>query len=144
MSGANKGGNMSIDRHKQIIREHFALMDQGDYLGALKDFADDMTWWVIGPPAMNGGSHNKEYLVEVYRTQVPQFFPNGIKATLIHLIAEGDWVAVEGRSLVGNATGIGKHYSNTYMWLFEFREEKVVTFKEYYDTLHAREAIFGA
>jgi ketosteroid isomerase-like protein len=135
---------MSVARHKQIIREHFALMDQGDYLGALKDFAEDMTWWVIGPPEMNGGSHNLTYLKEAYRTQVPRFFPGGIQATLLRLIGEGDWVAVEGRSLVGDVTGIGKPYSNTYMWLFEFRDEKIITFKEYYDTLHAKEAIFGA
>src|ERR1700710_1727063 len=102
---------MSIERHKQIIREHCALMDAGDYLGALKDFADDMTWWVIGPPEMNGGSHGKDYLIKAYREQVPQFFPNGIKATLLRLIAEGDWVAVEGRTQVGKATGLGKPYA---------------------------------
>jgi len=47
----------------------------------------------------------------------------GLEITVDNAIAEGDYVAVEGRSY--GETAIGKIYQNRYHWLFEVRDGKV-------------------
>lgn len=133
---------MSIERNKQIVVEHFGLMRQGKYIEALKDFAEDAEWWVVGH-GVHGGSHPLADLVAAYEGPVPGYFPNGIDTTIDRLIADGDWVVAEGRGNGVTVTGIGEAYSNQYVWIFEIRDGKVKTFKEYFDTLHAAERIFG-
>ncbi len=133
---------MSLESNKQIVRDHFALMAQGRYIEALKDFADDATWWVVGHGA-HGGAHPMSDLIAAYEGPVPGYFPEGIVTTIDLLVAEGDWVMCEGRGQAPTPTGIGREYQNQYVWLFEIRDGKVRTFKEYFDTLHAEERIFG-
>jgi ketosteroid isomerase-like protein len=131
-----------IERHKQIVREHFDLVGRGQYMECLKDFASDAEWWVIGT-GVHGGSHSMQDLIEAYSGPVPNYFPDGNPVTLVNLIAEGDWVVAQGHSANVTTTGIGAPYRNEYVWMFKIVDGKVRIFREYFDTLHAEEKIFG-
>jgi len=128
--------------NKTIVVEHFQLMGEGRFLDALKDFAPDAEWWVIGH-GVHGGSHTMQDLIDAYSGPVPTYFPKGNPVDLTLLIAEGDWVVAEGAGQAPIITGAGKPYQNQYVWLFKIVDGKVKIFKEYFDTLHAEERIFG-
>jgi len=128
--------------NKNIVVEHFQLMGEGRFLDALKDFAPDAEWWVIGH-GVHGGSHTMQDLIDAYSGPVPTYFPKGNPVDLTLLIAEGDWVVAEGAGQAPIITGAGKPYQNQYVWLFKIVDSKVRIFKEYFDTLHAEERIFG-
>jgi ketosteroid isomerase-like protein len=130
------------EQNKQIVREHFDLIGRGRYMECLKDFAADAQWWVIGT-GVHGGLHSLEDLIEAYSGPVPTYFPEGNPVTLENLIAEGDWVVAQGHSEVMTTTGIGEPYRNQYVWMFRIVDGKVKVFREYFDTLHAEERIFG-
>jgi ketosteroid isomerase-like protein len=132
---------MSVEANKQIVIKHFDLMQRGKYIEALVDFADDMIWWVAGSDN-HGGSNSKQQLIDAYTHQLPSYFPNGFTQTMDFMFGEGDWVAVIGRNET-ERSGVGKRYSNEFAWVFQIKDGKVVMLREYFDTAHAREALFG-
>jgi len=131
-----------IEANKQIVREHFDLVGRGKYMECLKDFAPDAEWWVIGK-GVHGGSHPMQDLIDAYSGPVPTYFPDGNPIELELLVAEGDWIVAQGHSAKVTSTGIGQPYSNQYVWMFKIVDGKVRIFREYFDTLHAEEMIFG-
>jgi uncharacterized protein len=132
---------MSQEAYKQIVTHHFDLMNKGKYIEALVDFADDMVWWVAGSDN-HGGSNSKRQLIDAYTNRLPSYFPNGFKQTIDVMFGEGDWVAALGRNQT-ELSGVGKRYLNEFAWIFKFRGGKVIMLREYFDTAHAREALFG-
>jgi ketosteroid isomerase-like protein len=57
------------------------------------------------------------------------------------MTAEGERVAVEAESLGDHASG--QVYSNLYHFLFEFRDGKLLSLKEYMDTERVTEVLCG-
>ena len=72
-----------------------------------------------------------------FRTRIPK----GLKLTPKALTAEGDRVAVEAESY--GETASGKIYNNRYHFLIEVRDGKIQAGREYLDTIHAKEVLFG-
>jgi uncharacterized protein len=68
-------------------------------------------------------------------------FPHGLKMRIDNVIAEGDQVAMLAES---NAiTDKGRKYLNRYHFYFRFAGDKIALLREYNDTDHVREVIFG-
>lgn len=132
---------MSVEANKKIVVDHFDLMGRGLYLEALVDFADDMLWWVAGSDA-HCGSNSKQQLIDAYANQLPSYFPNGFQQTIDFMFGEGDWVVAFGRNET-ECSGVGQRYSNEFAWIFQIKEGRVVMLREYFDTAHARTALFG-
>lgn len=132
---------MSIEANKQIVIEHFRLMNQGEYLKAIENFSEDMLWWVAGSDA-HGGSNSKQHLIDAYTHQLPTYFPNGFTQTIEHIFGEGDWVVAYGRNET-ECSGVGERYSNAFSWIFEIKDGQVMMLREYFDTAHAKVALFG-
>jgi len=131
---------MSVEANKQVVLEHFRLMNEGKYIEALKDFSEDLEWWCGGNDA-HGGTNSKQDMVDAYTHQLPEYFPNGFQQNMGPLIGEGDWVVAYGTNQT-ERSGVGKQYFNHFAWIFQFRDGKVVMFREYFDTAHARDALF--
>lgn len=132
---------VNAEANKQLVIEHFNLMNQGLYIAALKDFADDMVWWCGGSDA-HGGASTKQQLLDAYTEQLPKYFPNGFSQKIEKMFGEGDWVVAYGHNSTPK-TGAGKPYFNHFAWIFQFREGKIIMLREYFDTAHAREALFA-
>ena len=132
---------MTVEANKQVVIEHFRLMNEGRYIEALKDFTDDMIWWCGGSDD-HGGANSKRHLVEAYTDQLPLYFPNGFQQEIVQMFGEGDWVAAFGTNRT-EETGVGMKYLNHFAWIFQFRDRQVIQLREYFDTALAHEAIFG-
>lgn len=84
-------------------------------------------WWILGRSEYPA----RQFLEFVSTKQ----FPPGGKTDVIGVTAEGDRVAVEGRSL--HRMEDGREYKNQYHFLVEFRDGLIVKVREYLDTAYA-------
>jgi hypothetical protein len=72
---------------------------------------------------------------------VLDLFPDGIVFTIHAMTAEGERVAIE--AISEGTTFRGDLYQQTYHFLMRAREGKIVEFREYMDTEHARKVLVG-
>jgi ketosteroid isomerase-like protein len=72
-------------------------------------------------------------------TNLKTVFPDGMKVVVDHMIAEGDYVAVEAHADCKLANG--KNYENRYHLKFELKDGKVLNWRHYDDTLYFKEII---
>jgi hypothetical protein len=69
-------------------------------------------------------------------------FPTGMQFSFDSIRAAEDWVVIESESKA--VLRDGTPYNNQYVFIFKFDDDgKILEFKEYWDTLHARETLFG-
>lgn len=99
---------------------------------AADTLASDAVWWVLGGP-VDLPAHN-------ILTMMQGLFSAG-SMEVDAVTADGDRVALEARSAM-TATD-GREYSNSYHFLVEFRDGKIVRVKEYCDTARTN-AFFAA
>jgi ketosteroid isomerase-like protein len=72
---------------------------------------------------------------------VLDLFPDGLQFEAKAMTAEGDRVAIEASSR--GKTFRGDDYNQEYHFLMRAREGKIVEWKEYMDTEHARKVLVG-
>jgi len=133
---------MSIDANKEVVNRFFARITAQDIDGTLVLLADSFEFWVAGDPQRFalGGSKNRTQYAELLRAFFPTF-PNGFTFARKGMTAEGDRVAVEAEWI--GETNRGKRYHNRYHILFDVRDNKIQSMREYHDTLHAQEVLLG-
>jgi len=133
---------MSTERNVETAKEFLAALGRfdADHLGSL--MADDATYWILGKPHLHpsSGRRTKAEYCKIVADPAPfvnPFKESGLRITVHKSIAQGNDVALEAESY-GVASN-GRIYNNTYVFLFVFREGKIVSAKEYMDTQHAHE-----
>jgi uncharacterized protein len=71
----------------------------------------------------------------------PHQFPDGTQFSLGTILASEEWVVIEAESHA--VLRHGTPCNNQYVFLFRFDGDgRIREFKEYWDTLHARETLF--
>ncbi len=103
-------------------------------------FSKDAVVWVAGSMPGISGTHDSSFVVQAGKN-TRNFFPDGLSLTAKAMTAEGDRVAIEAESLGKHNNG--KTYNNHFHILMEFKDDKVITWKEYMDTMHANDVFFG-
>jgi ketosteroid isomerase-like protein len=131
---------MSIEENKAIVLRFFDKLAAKDIDAVLGLLSDSFTFWVAGKPESFAlaGSTDKSQYAQMLRNFFP-VFPKGFRLTPTGVTAEGDRVAVEAEWYGQTVTG--KVYHNLYHLLFEVRDGKIQTGREYHDTLHAKETL---
>jgi ketosteroid isomerase-like protein len=87
------------------------------------------------------GSYNKEGLGALLGGVTSVYENGALEITPTSAIAQGDKVAVEATSYAKLKNG--KVYQNAYHFLFEFRDGKILSVKEYMDTQHAYDIFYA-
>ncbi len=132
---------MSTENNKEIVVNFYTtfLSDKADRAFAMMD--ENASWTVMGKSGTEAqlNTMSKAQFIELIKA-VGALFPNGLRATIKGITAEGDRVALESESY-GETTS-GKIYNNTYHTLFEIRDGKIQAVREYCDTLHVHD-VFG-
>jgi len=100
---------------------------------AADTLAPDAVWWVLGGPA--------EIPAQNILTMMQGLFSEG-RIEVDAVTVEGDRVAVEARSSM--TAKDGRAYSNSYHFLVELRDGKIVRVKEYCDTARTNAFFAGA
>lgn len=136
--GAFMSGIADTQANKRIalqFLEHCFKCNVDEVLAML---APDATWWVLGDSEKIRVSGLRDgRRIERFLRKVRRGFPDGLKATIEGVTAEGERVAVEVTSsaqLAGGST-----YSNRYHFLVRVRDGRVIEMREYLDTHYAYE-----
>jgi ketosteroid isomerase-like protein len=124
---------MSVEENKQVISEAFRYLSNGDMQKLVDSFTDDFKSWVNGSSRLSG-ILDRSYVADFYLHHFGELFPKGLTLYIDHMIGEGDYVAVEGRSHADIAGKNMENYENTYHWSFKLRDGKIERWREYLDT----------
>lgn len=133
---------MSIEANKQAALRIIAATAAHDAAVFDELLCDDATFWTCGKPHLFPAAGRKTRAEIVAYMATPSPFDGGGVYRLGTVIAEGDHVMVE--SYNGGKSFDGRDYENTYIYLFTFRDGKVLEMKEYFDTLAAVDFFLAA
>ncbi len=127
------------ESNKAAVTKFFDALNRGDVDFIVDSYAPDGSVRTMGNTLISGTFSREQ--VELTAGGIFDVFPEGLEFKALGMIAEGDKVAVE-------ATSEGKHisgvtYSNEYHFLFEFRDGKLFSLKEYMDTERVTDVLCG-
>ena len=132
---------MSADPKSVVIRYVEAARD-GMSAVIRRSFAPDATWEYPGDLPLSGTYRGVDAIVDKFLGGAAELMAPGTQVTieLVSVIADGDRVAAEWTS---RATGRnGTPYRNGNVGIFTVRDGKIVSVREYTDTLHVAQALF--
>jgi uncharacterized protein len=121
----------TTERNRATITSIFEAMSRGETRPFGEALADDFTWRMTGTTAWSGtyaGKADVQRMLGALRQQ----WATRYKSTPSRILADGDHVVVETRGDV--VTKAGKHYNNTYCFVIQMRDDKMVDLTEYFDT----------
>lgn len=117
---------------KQLVNIFFEELTKGNVEKAFGLVDENVSWWIPGTLPFSGTRTKAQYMQVV--EAIKKGFPGGFSLTVVSSIAEGNKVATEVESM-GEHTS-GKKYNNRYHFLIEVSHDKIISVKEYMDTLH--------
>lgn len=105
-------------------------------------FADDATWEYPGDLPLSGTYRGVEVIVGDFLGGAAALMApdSTVTITLTNVIADGEQVAAEWTSAGTSRTGAAYHNRN--VGIFTVRDGRIVSVREYTDTLHAARAFF--
>ena len=127
------------EANKKIAREFMDVLTKADAEALDRLYAEDFELWTAGSLPFSGRKSRAEAIGNA--PLVLGMFPSGLEFEIVGMTAEGERVAIEAISR-GTHVG-GKSYANHYHFLMRVQDGKIVEFKEYMDTEHAREVFFS-
>ncbi len=131
---------MSVEEdNKQQVHNFFDAMNQGDTEAIVNAYAEDGYVWTMGHTLISGKYGKPE--ITATAGAIFETFPQGLSFTITGICAEADRVAVEAESEGHHVSG--QIYSNSYHFLFIFRDGKIVVLKEYMDTERVTDILCG-
>lgn len=125
--------------NKALATRFIEYLNQGDIAGFVGMYDDEGFVWTAGGTLISGKFTKAQ--IAASAGAILDAFPQGIKFTIHGMVAEGNKVAVEAESEGLHASG--KRYSNLYHFLFEFRNGKLLSLKEYMDTERVTDVLCG-
>ena len=133
---------MGIEENRQVVWGFIDALSSGNLKALDATLADDATWWLPGSLPVSGTHRGKKGIFEGFLAKAaPLFQPGTLAIEVRNSIAEGDYVAVEW--VARGKSAKGKAYENYYHVMFEVKNGKIQTVREYVDTLYAKEVLFS-
>lgn len=134
--------DLSVEaRNKALVEEFMKVFSTGEVDAILGMMGESATWWVAGTMEGISGTKDKKGFGEMLGGISDGVEGGAIRLTPEAFTAEGERVAVETESYAELKNG--RVYNNHYHFVFEVRDGKIQSVKEYLDTEHTR-AIFLA
>ena len=132
---------MSTDPKSVVIRYVEAARD--GMSAVIRDsFAPDAIWEYPGDLPLSGTYRGVDAIVDQFLGGAAGLMAPGTQVTieLVSAIADGDRVAAEWTSRATSRNGAPYHNRN--VGIFTVRDGKIVSVREYTDTLHVAQALF--
>ena len=110
-----------LEANKEIVREFFERLSEGDVDGVVELYTDRCTCWVAGTLPFSG-TQPREALPQLI-AGVAHMFPDGLRFDVKSLTAEADRVSAEAESFGRHISG--QIYNQIYHYLFVIRDGKI-------------------
>lgn len=133
---------MSIESNKQVIRDFFAALSNGNSIRLRELMHSDIAWTLIGNTPLSKTYRGHAGVEQGLLAAVGKVIDTraGVGLAIIEMIGEGDKVVCRAQ---GTVTGKHGPYNNTYCHVFTVREGQIVEDIEYLDTLLIERALYG-
>ena len=125
--------------NKKLALDMLDALTRADQDWVRENYAEDFRIWVTGSLPFSGPGDKAGALASM--PAVLDLFPQGLTFAAKSMVAEGESVAIEATS--SGKTFRGDQYSQEYHFLMRARDGKIVEWKEYMDTEHARKVLVG-
>ena len=123
---------MSLESNKQLVREAYESVSNGDIDGFMSRLSDDVKWTFFGDHRFAKTFVGKQDILENLFEPLGGELVDGLTLKLTNFIAEGDQVVVE--ALGDSKTKSGGTYNNIYCYVVTVRENQITEMREYLDT----------
>jgi uncharacterized protein len=130
---------MTPDQQKETAVRLLKSLETGDIDAGI--VADNIEWEVMSRHLNAAPVRGKETFLKQMPRNLKAMFPNGLNMKIHTVISEGPHVAIQCESDTTAANG--KRYANRYHFYVRFEGDKVAQIREYCDTDHVRQALFG-
>ncbi len=127
------------EENKELARQMLQALTNADVDWVREHYAEDFQIWVTGSLPFSGTNDRAGALAGM--PAVLDIFPEGLVFTVKDMTAEGEKVAIE--AISRGKTFRGDQYEQEYHFLMRARGGKIVEWKEYMDTEHARKVLVG-
>ncbi|MFK7895172.1 MAG: nuclear transport factor 2 family protein [Myxococcota bacterium] len=127
------------EENKELARQMLQALTNADVEWVREHYAEDFQIWVTGSLPFSGTNDKPGALAGM--PAVLDLFPEGLTFNVKDMTAEGEKVAIEATSR--GKTFRGDQYEQEYHFLMRARGGKIVEWKEYMDTEHARKVLVG-
>jgi ketosteroid isomerase-like protein len=118
--------------NKRLMQNIFSELSKGNSRPFVESLADDVRWTVTGTTKWSKTFEGKQAVLADLLKPLGAQFAVPYKATALRMIAEGDYVVVEGRGCVTTMAGLP--YNNAYCWIYRIGDGKMKEITEYLDT----------
>jgi ketosteroid isomerase-like protein len=133
---------MGVAENKKVVLGFTEALSSADLEAVQAAFADDATWWFPGSLPWSGTHKGKKAILQdLFGQAFPFIEPGTLSIQVRNAIGEGDFVAAEWVVRCKNTKG--RDYENYYHAMFEVKEGKIQTVREYVDTLHVKEVLLS-
>lgn len=128
---------------KDVVVRYIEAARDGMTAVIRDSFADDATWEYPGDLPLSGTYRGVDAIVGEFLGGAAALMAPGTGVTLelVNVIADGDQVAAEWTSVATSRTGATYHNHNA--GIFTVRDGRIVSVREYTDTLHVARTLFA-
>ena len=133
---------MTVNDPKTVVVRYVEAARDGMSAVIRDSFAADATWEYPGDLPLSGTHQGIEAIVRDFLGGAAALMAPGTKVVLelTNVVAEGDQVVAEWTSRANARNGAAYHNRNA--GIFTVRDGKIVSVREYTDTLHVAQALF--
>jgi ketosteroid isomerase-like protein len=114
------------------IHDIFKGLEGGDGSEFFRHVSDDVDWIVEGTHPLAGHYTSKESFIVGTFAKLSKVLPHGAQLRVEHVVASGDWAAVELHSLATAHNGL--RFDNRYCWVCRFAGSQIVQVRAYLDS----------
>jgi uncharacterized protein (TIGR02246 family) len=128
--------------NRSFLLNYVDALQRGDADAIRDSFHEDATWLMPGDhPAAGTWAGRDAILGDFLGTVMARFVPDSLRFDVRSLTVEGDRAVLEWGVTARTVTG--KDYDNSYLAVFELRDGRIAQVREYGDTQHIAEVMFG-
>jgi uncharacterized protein len=114
------------------VRKIFSYLEAGSGDRFFEHVSDNVDWTVQGTHPLAGRYTSKQdFRIHTF-DRLNKILPEGAQLRVQHILIDGDWAAVELRSLATSITG--RRFDNFYCWVIRFAENTIVEVRAYLDS----------
>jgi uncharacterized protein (TIGR02246 family) len=143
MSSTQHASQPRASSSKTVLEAYLDALVRGDLDAVAAHFAEDATWTLHGDLPVSGTKHGRDEIMAFLSGAVSLFQPGTQRFTFGDITVEADRAVLEWR-VHGVAAATGKNYDNAYCGVFVIRDGRITGVREYLDSLHAAQTLFGA